>query len=58
VFETAEKTEKLLNAKAAYYREALLEPHGSEFVSSGASRLNLWVLKFSIFCRENFSKFY
>jgi hypothetical protein len=33
VFETAEKTEKLLNAKAAYYREALLEPHGSEFVS-------------------------
>lgn len=33
LFETAEKTEKLLNAKADYYREALLEPYGSKFVS-------------------------
>jgi uncharacterized protein len=33
LFETAEKTEKLLNAKADYYKEALLEPYGSKFVS-------------------------
>jgi predicted GTPase len=33
IFETAEKTEQLLDAKAAYYREALLTPHSSKFVS-------------------------
>jgi predicted GTPase len=33
IFETAEKTEKLLDEKAAYFREALIEPHKEKFVS-------------------------
>ena len=33
VFDTTEKTEKLLNAKAAYFKEALLTPHSKNFVS-------------------------
>ncbi|NJL88450.1 MAG: GTPase RsgA [Coleofasciculaceae cyanobacterium SM2_1_6] len=33
IFETAEVTEKLLDAKATYFREALIAPHGNKFVS-------------------------
>jgi predicted GTPase len=33
IFEASEATEKLLNAKAAYFREAIITPHGSQFVS-------------------------
>jgi predicted GTPase len=33
IFETSEVTEKLLDAKAAYFREALIAPYGNKFVS-------------------------
>jgi uncharacterized protein len=33
IFETAEKTESLLEAKADYFREALLAPYGNKFTS-------------------------
>jgi predicted GTPase len=33
VFDATEKTEKLLDEKAAYFRKSLLSPHGNNFVS-------------------------
>ena len=45
IFDPGEETEKLLDAKAAYFRQAFLAPHGSKFISktfhNGEFNLNL-----------------